>query len=218
MPATADLSIIKTDGQQTYVPDSTIIYTIFAANAGPADVSGATVTDNFSSQITAASFRCSGSNGGSCPQFGAGNISALVNLPAAASVTFTVTARVSAAATGDLVNTATISAPAGVADPNTTNNTSNDINTLRVTAAGVEVSGRVLTPDGRGLRNAQVVLLDSSGVARTVMTSSFGYYSFTDVEAGQAYIIGVRSKRFRFQSRVIEVADTLADVDFWGIE
>ena len=86
------------------------------------------------------------------------------------------------------------------------------------TAAGVTVSGRVLTPDGRGLRNARVVITDSQGNARTVTTSSFGFYRFDDVTVGESYVIGVVSKLYRFQSRLVSVTDTLTDVDFVGLE
>ena len=86
------------------------------------------------------------------------------------------------------------------------------------TAAGVTVSGRVVTPDGRGLKNARVTIVDSEGVARTATTSSFGYYSFEDVEVGQSYVIGVSSRRYRFASRLVNVSDPLADVDFVGQE
>ena len=89
---------------------------------------------------------------------------------------------------------------------------------LTTTAASVEVTGRVLTPDGRGLRNAEVSITDSQGVRRTVITSSFGYYRFTEVEAGEIYVIGVSSKRYRFASRAVQVADALMDVDFVGLE
>jgi len=89
---------------------------------------------------------------------------------------------------------------------------------LGPTAAGVEVSGRVSTPDGRGLRNARVVITDSEGVTRTVTTNSFGFYTINDVEAGESYIIGVNSNRYRFASRVVEVSDSLSDVDFVGQE
>src|SRR5258706_3724997 len=41
-------------------------------------------------------------------------------------------------------------------------------------AAGVSVSGHVFTPDGRGLRNARVVLTDSLNLSQQVTTSSFG--------------------------------------------
>lgn len=215
-PTTADLAITKTDGQSTYVPGSTIHYTIIASNSGPGPATDATVTDNLPASITSASFTCSGTAGGTCPASGTGNISAAVNLPAGAAVTFILRATVSANATGNLTNTATITAPPGVTDANTANNSATDVDTLRTTASGVEVSGRVLTPDGRGLRNAQVVMVDASGVARTAMTSSFGYFSFTQVAAGQTYVIGVNSRGYRFASRVIDVTDALTDLSFVG--
>ena len=86
------------------------------------------------------------------------------------------------------------------------------------TAAGVQVSGRVLTPDGRGLRNARVTMTDQSGNVRTVTTSSFGFYQFEDVETGQTYIVGVVSRTYRFQQRALQVFDTLTDEDFVGLE
>jgi hypothetical protein len=122
-------------------------------------------------------------------------------------------AQVSASSTGDLVNTATVQPPAGVTDTNQGNNSATDTNTLRTTE-GVEISGRVLTRAGRGLRNARVALLESNGAIRVVMTNSFGYYSFNDIAAGQTYVITVNSRRYRFDSRSVEVRDTLTDVDF----
>ena len=66
------------------------------------------------------------------------------------------------------------------------------------TAAGVQISGRVMTPDGRGLRNARVTMTDQSGITHSVTTSSFGYYEFNNAEAGQTYILSVTSRTFRF--------------------
>lgn len=86
------------------------------------------------------------------------------------------------------------------------------------TSAGVEVSGRVLTPDGRGLRNAVVTITDMSGNKNTATTGSFGFYSFSQIEAGQTYIVGVNSKRYRFSSRLITVNDTLIGLDLVGLE
>ena len=87
-----------------------------------------------------------------------------------------------------------------------------------MTAAGVSVSGRVLNANGQGVRNATVVITDAEGNRRTATTGSFGFYTFEDVEAGQTYVLGVNSKRYRFTSRVVNVADTLSDVDFIGQE
>ncbi|MBK6725536.1 MAG: DUF4394 domain-containing protein [Acidobacteria bacterium] len=86
------------------------------------------------------------------------------------------------------------------------------------TSAGVEVSGRVLTPDGRGLRNTVVSMVDSQGTHRTATTSSFGYYSFSEVEVGEAYVMSVDSRRYRFAPRLVQVFDNLTDVDFFGQE
>lgn len=85
-------------------------------------------------------------------------------------------------------------------------------------AVGVTVSGRVVSPDGRGLRNATVTLADQNGVTRTVTTSSFGYYSFDDVAKGQVFVVQVSSRLFRFVPRVLQVTDNIANVDFVGLE
>jgi len=87
---------------------------------------------------------------------------------------------------------------------------------LGSTAAGVSVSGRVASANGQGLRNATVFITDSQGNRRTVLTNSFGTYRFDDVEAGGTYLIGVSAKRYRFESRVLQVTDNVADVDFTG--
>jgi hypothetical protein len=86
------------------------------------------------------------------------------------------------------------------------------------TAAGVEVSGRVTTPDGRGLRNAVVSITDESGNVRIVTTGSFGNYRFDNVEAGHTYVVKVDSRRYRFAARVLQVTDTVAEFDLVGLE
>ncbi len=85
-------------------------------------------------------------------------------------------------------------------------------------AAGVEVAGRVLTPDGRGIRNARVIITDASGTRQIATTSSFGFYKFADVTAGVTYSVSVSSKQFRFTPRVVQIVDSLADFDFVGQE
>ena len=86
------------------------------------------------------------------------------------------------------------------------------------TAARVELTGTVTTPDGRGLRNATVSITDSSGAVRSVTTGSFGYYRFDDIEAGREYVVSVTSRRYRFSSRAVQVMDTLAEVNFVGMD
>ena len=103
-------------------------------------------------------------------------------------------------------------------NPNGTR-TSPDIYTAKVTvapvlAANVSISGRVLTADGNGIRNAIVSLTDTNGVSRTIRTSSFGYYSFEDVEAGGTYIVSVQSKRFQFTPQVVSIGENIEELNF----
>ena len=85
-------------------------------------------------------------------------------------------------------------------------------------STGLTISGRVITPDGRGLRNARVIITDADGLTRTVTTSAFGFYSFDGVTAGASYTIGVASRQYRFAARTVTVTDNLTDVDFTGQE
>jgi hypothetical protein len=89
---------------------------------------------------------------------------------------------------------------------------------LPPTAAGVEVSGRVMTPDGRGLRNATVTMTGGNGVTRSAVTSSFGYYRFEGVPVGDSFVMSVNSRSYRFKPRFVNVLDNMTDVDFIGLE
>ena len=88
---------------------------------------------------------------------------------------------------------------------------------LAPTAASVTVSGKVLTPDGRGLINAVVILTDSGGSTRTARTGGFGNYRFDDVEVGQAYIFTVSSRRYNFAPQIVTVLEDLLNLNFVGI-
>lgn len=91
---------------------------------------------------------------------------------------------------------------------------------VAVTSPKVTISGRVTTPDGRGLRNATVTLQDNfSGTRRTATTSAFGFYSFDLINVYRGYIMSVSSKRFRFSPQTTNVfGAALANVDFTGSE
>src|SRR6185436_19319073 len=68
-------------------------------------------------------------------------------------------------------------------------------------AEGV-LNGHVVNPQGTGLRNTLVYLTDADGVVRTMVTSSFGSFSFTGLQAGGTYVLTVRSRRYRFVPQV----------------
>lgn len=83
-------------------------------------------------------------------------------------------------------------------------------------AAGVSVSGRVLTANGKGIVNSLVKLTDLKGIVRQTRTNSFGYYNFSDVEAGGTYFLEVIGKRHTFAKplRVIQILDNISNEDF----
>ncbi|MBS1792678.1 MAG: hypothetical protein JSS81_02420 [Acidobacteria bacterium] len=85
------------------------------------------------------------------------------------------------------------------------------------TAANAEIAGRVTTAAGEGIRNATVMVTGGSlSEPRFVRTGSFGNYRITDLPVGENYVVTVISKRFVFAnpSRVISLADNVADADF----
>jgi uncharacterized repeat protein (TIGR01451 family) len=125
----ADLSITNTNSVTSATPGGSVTYTIIASNAGPSNVTGATVGDSFPASLTC-SWTCAGSGGGSCTASGSGNINDAVNLPSGGTVTYAASCAIAAGATGTLSNTATITAPAGVTDPTPANNAATDSDTL----------------------------------------------------------------------------------------
>lgn len=80
------------------------------------------------------------------------------------------------------------------------------------TAANVAVSGRVTTPNGRGIRNVRVTLAGPDGALRTVLSSTFGYFQFAGVMAGDTCIFSVYAKRYTF-SQPVQVRSILEDTD-----
>ena len=85
---------------------------------------------------------------------------------------------------------------------------------LAPTAANVSVSGRVFTPDGRGLQNAVVTITDQNGAIRSSRTGSFGYYHFENVAAGATHVFEITSKRFRFAPQIVNLSEDLSELNF----
>ena len=85
---------------------------------------------------------------------------------------------------------------------------------LAPTAASVSISGRVVTAAGNPVAGSRVILTSlQSGVTKTALTSSFGYYRLQGVEAGQYYLLDVKQKGFQFEPRFISVFDEITDLD-----
>ena len=130
---TADLAIDNTDGVTSATPGGSVSYTLTASNSGPSAAPGSTVTDTFPAALTC-SWTCAGSGGGTCTASGSGSIGDTVNLPAGAGVVYSATCSIAAAATGSLVNSASVATAAGVDDATSGNDSKTDTDTLDVHA------------------------------------------------------------------------------------
>lgn len=113
--------------------------------------------------------------------------------------------------------------------PESTSNTNADLVTtdyapgtftvLAPTAANVTVSGRAMTAQGRGIRNVMLRMTDGNGAVRVAYTTTFGYYRFTNVVAGETYVFTVKGKRFEFThpTQVLNVSEDTTDVNFIAV-
>ena len=87
----ADLGVSKQADPATGVPGETITYTLVVSNAGPSDISGATLTDNLPPELENPTWTCTGA---ACPSGGgSGDINETLNLPEGSVVTYTSAAR-----------------------------------------------------------------------------------------------------------------------------
>ena len=86
--------------------------------------------------------------------------------------------------------------------------------TIIGSAAAVTIGGRVLTSDGRGLRDARITLTDTAGVMHSVTTGASGDYRFAEMATGQTVVITVSSKRFQFAQQVVFLTESLNELNF----
>jgi len=84
-------------------------------------------------------------------------------------------------------------------------------------APGISVSGRLLSSEGRGIRNARVILTDDQGVSVQAITGPRGSYQFDNVESDRTYVISVASRRFQFEPKVVSITDEITGMDFVAI-
>jgi len=193
----ADLAITKDDGQTYAPPGSAVSYTITVTNNGPSTLTSATVIDSLPPQLLNPEF--SPSEGVYNPDSGLWNG---LSLSAGESITLTLTGTVSAGATGTLVNSVTVSPPAGVSDPVPGNNTATDTDTIG-TAPNAAISGTVYEDanhnsdldggeTGTGLAGLYVKLVPSGGgdaLQAVEVSAATGEFLFADVPAGHYTLV-----------------------------
>lgn len=136
------------DGMGGVAPGDTVTYLIVVKNHGPSDVQTARVVDQFPPEFEQLSWTCSGYAGGACPLSGTGNIDMGVTIPNGGQVQIEASGVVRADAAGRLairntggrlINTATVEA-VGVLDPNMSNNSATDDDTVMSPSMDLSIS------------------------------------------------------------------------------
>lgn len=151
----ADLTITKDDGVLEVFQGGTVAYTLLVGNNGPSDVVGALVTDAFDPEmfdVGIITWTCEPApgSGGATTCSAAGDADDLsagvpVSIEAGDSVVFTVEAPVATEVSGTLVNTASVTAPAGVLDRELSSNSSTDTDEVLVLGTCGHPETRTLT-------------------------------------------------------------------------
>ncbi len=113
-PYRVELVLSVDDGIDRIQPGGRITYTMVLTNNGPDDLVGGTVQDQLPNELTHASWTCTATDGSACPSEGSGNlIEDEVIILKNGSLTYTLTATVSAAAGTTFGNTVRIVLPSG---------------------------------------------------------------------------------------------------------
>jgi LPXTG-site transpeptidase (sortase) family protein len=172
----ADLSIVKTDGQAGYSAGGSVSYTVTVTNVSGVTVTGATVSDTRPANILNWAWACTSQTGGAsgctAAASGTSNFSDTVDLPVSGIIVYTVTANIVASPTGDLVNTATVAVPTGYSDPTPANNSSTDTDTLITSLIGVAkrmVATPVLVSPGTWDVTFEILVKNYSSVALSAL-------------------------------------------------
>jgi uncharacterized repeat protein (TIGR01451 family) len=107
-----------------YSPASQVVYTLTLENKGDATATDAVLTTSLANAITQKTWTAAFTGGATGTSVGAGDLNTKVTLPANGKAVFTIIANVGAAATGDLVSSASVAPASG--ETNTANNSATD--------------------------------------------------------------------------------------------
>ncbi len=191
---TADLLVTVTDGKTAATAGTKGTYTIVVTNSGPADVTGAIVSDSFPTKFSGVTYTATQSGGVSgFTTTGTGEISDTVTMPAGSFVTYQATGKLSSSATGTISDTATVTPPSGVTDSNLANNSATDTDTIKFRA-----DLNVTNTDGkmaviRGATNTYTIVVTNSGPSDVTgagvsdgFPASFTGVTYTATQSGGA--------------------------------
>ena len=140
-----DYQDVLLNGRGGISPGAEVTYVIVARNNGPSDVFSARVVDNFPAAFESVTYQCFPLNGAGCNTTpGNSNVDINVDLPVGSQVEIIATGVIRPDASGVISNTATVmpsTNPAlAVSDPDLTNNTATDDDTVLFVAADLVVT------------------------------------------------------------------------------
>ncbi len=185
----ADLCVLKTRTSGSPVAGGTVSYLITVTNQGPTTINGFTLTDTTNPGLTGATYGTP-SAGNYNPATGQWTG---ITLNTGQSVTITLTGTIPSSATGNLVNTAIVYPPAGIIDPDLSNNNSTvtdilskvaDLAVTKTDSPGPVKTGQTLTYTINVTNNGpsnitQFTLTDAlpDGFNNPIYTESSGTYN-----------------------------------------
>lgn len=124
--ARADLGVSIDNGQAFIAGGGQTEYLIEVHNSSAHTVSGLRVRNILAAALGAASWVCSAPAGSSCPASGSGDIDVLVDLAPNATLSFLLTATITATPELPVSSTVTLTLPGNLIDPVTANNSATD--------------------------------------------------------------------------------------------
>ncbi len=176
-PISADLKVTVNDSKTAVAAGVQDTYSIKVVNVGPGAVDGASITDVFPTILTNVSYTATQLGGASgFSASGTGDINDTVVMPSGSKITYMAKGKLSSAATGTLSNSAQVAVPGRVTDPNTTNNTATDTNTISFRAdlkVTVNDGKTAAVPGTKDTYTIVVTNVGPSNIAGAVINDSF---------------------------------------------
>ncbi|MDM8520167.1 Ig-like domain-containing protein [Anaerolineales bacterium HSG6] len=128
----ADLSVHLTSQPRPAIPGTVISYSLIMTNNGPGNVVSATIATMIPSEIISLTWHCASYNmGASCTPTGTEQIGDMVTLPQGSVISYLLTGTIQPDALGSLFAQATVAAPSGLVELDSSNDVATDVNSLR---------------------------------------------------------------------------------------
>ena len=177
-PNVANLSLTLTNNTTTSIPGANTAYSLQVRNNSPITVNNIQVLDAFPSILLNVTWNCLASSGSVCQSpSGLGNMDTRINLSPSGSATFTISATILPTATGLLINSAQVVMPAGMTDPDPSDNQAMDTDSLTpmVNLTISKTDNRTTIEPGDAL--SYTVIVSNSGPSAVIGLTVNDYFS-----------------------------------------